>query len=103
MIRSIDLQDNFSKTKLVEQLQEAMRQQALHHQVANAAADEEKAKERLRKAQEAEENYRAKADSEKQKKFIRQKRNAESEQEERAETELDKTRPGPDHEIDVKA
>ena len=103
MIRSIDLQDNFSKTKLVERLQEALRQQALQHQLTSAAADEEKAKERLRKAQEAEENYRTKADSEKQKKFVRKKRDAESEREEKAETEPEKTRPEPDHEIDVKA
>jgi len=103
MIRSIDLQDNFSKTKLIERLQEAMRQQALQHQVANAAADEEKAKARLRKAQEAEEDYRAKADSEKQKKFIRKQHKKESDREETTETEPEKSRPGPDHEIEVKA
>jgi hypothetical protein len=103
MIRSIDLQDNFSKTKLIERLQEAMRQQALHHQVANAAADEEKAKEKLRKAQEAEEDYRTKADSEKQKKFIRKQQNRDSDRENDTETEPQKNRPGPDHEIDLKA
>ena len=100
MIRSIDLQDNFSKTKLIERLQEALRQQALQHRLATAAADEEKAQERLRKAQEAEEDHKAKADSERQKKFIR--RHAEPEQEEEAPADPGENHPGPDHEIDLK-
>ena len=104
MTRSIDLQDNFSKTKLIERLAEIQRQQALQQQVANAKTDEEKASEKAKTPQDPEENHQVKPDGERRKKFIRKKAGAKTDKK-AAEQEVDddESQPETSHEIDLKA
>ncbi|MBL7032635.1 MAG: hypothetical protein ISR91_00670 [Candidatus Delongbacteria bacterium] len=106
MTRAIDLQDNFSKTKLIERLAETQRQQALQQQIAGANADEEKAAERLRKAQELEEDHRIKPDGE-QRRQSTPKDTAGTEPETEPDENAGDLKPDspdkPDHSIDVKA
>ncbi len=109
MTRSIDLQDNFSKTKLIERLAEAQRQQALQQQAVSAKGDQEKAARQAQTAQEPQEDYRVKPDGEKKKKFIKKRPEAETEAEADAEAAEETPVKPPsedadaDHTIDLKA